>query len=169
MSEQYYLRAQKISAGGKNRQALPLEGVPLTLLLSDGSVYPYKGKVLWTDRQIDPSTGTIRVAAAFPNSGNVLRPGQYGRVQAGTEVRHNALLVPQAAVTELQGSFEVAVVGSDNKVKIQPVQVASQVGSATIITQGVSAGDRVIVAGMQYARQGATVNPEAAPVATGGR
>ncbi len=169
MSEQDYLRAQKISAAGKDRQALPLDGVPLTLLLSDGSVYPYKGKVLWTDRQIDPSTGTIRVAAAFPNSGNVLRPGQYGRVRAATEVRQNALLVPQAAVTELQGSFQVAVVGSDNKVKIQPVQVGAQVGSDSIITQGVSAGDRVMVGGMQYARPGAMVTPEAVPAAAGGQ
>jgi membrane fusion protein, multidrug efflux system len=172
MSEQDYLRAQKISAGGKDREALPLAGVPLTLLLSDGSVYPYPGKVLWTDRQIDPSTGTIRVAAAFPNSGNVLRPGQYGRVRAATENRQNALLVPQAAVNELQGSFQVAIVGSDNKVKIQPVQVGAQLGSDSIITQGVSAGDRVMVGGMQYARPGATVNPVPAPstpAAAGGR
>src|ERR1700722_394202 len=169
MSEQDYLRAQKISAAGKDRQALPLEGVPLTLLLSDGSTYPYKGKVLWTDRQIDPSTGTIRVAAAFPNSGNVLRPGQYGRVRAATQNRQNALLVPQAAVTELQGSFQVAIVGPDNKVKIQPVQVGSQLGSDSIITQGVSAGDRVMVGGMQYARPGATVNPVPAPAVAEGR
>jgi RND family efflux transporter MFP subunit len=159
MSEQDYLRAQKISATGKDRQELPL----------DGSVYPYKGKVLWTDRQIDPSTGTIRVAAAFPNSGNVLRPGQYGRVRAATEVRQKALLVPQAAVTELQGSFQVAVVGSDNKVRIQPVQVGAQVGSDSIITQGVSAGERVMVGGMQYARQGASVTPEAVPATAGGQ
>ena len=169
MSEQDYLRAQNISGMGKNRQAPPLDGVPLTLVLSDGGVYPYKGKVLWTDRQIDTSTGTIRVAAAFPNSGNILRPGQYGRVRAATEVRQNALLVPQAAVTELQGSFQVAVVGSDNKVKIQPVQVGAQVGSDSIITQGVSAGDRVIVGGMQYARPGAMVTPEAVPATAGGQ
>lgn len=169
MSEQDYLRAQNISAAGKDRQALPLEGVPLTLLLSDGSIYPYKGKVLWTDRQIDPSTGTIRVAAAFPNSGNVLRPGQYGRVRAATEVRESALLVPQAALTELQGSFQVAIVGSDNKVKIQPVQVGAQVGSDSIITQGVSVGDRVMVGGMQYARPGVTVTPETVPATAGGQ
>ncbi len=168
MSEQDYLRAQQISATGKDRQELPLDGVSLTLLLSDGNVYPYKGKVLWTDRQIDPSTGTIRVAAAFPNSGNVLRPGQYGRVRAAADVRQKALLVPQAAVTELQGSFQVAIVGSDNKVKIQPVQVGAQIGSDSIITQGVSAGERVMVGGMQYARQGASVTPEAVAAAAGG-
>jgi membrane fusion protein (multidrug efflux system) len=169
ISEQDYLHAQKVHAKGTFGQAPPLEGVPLTLLLADGSTYPYTGKVLWTDRQVDPSTATIRVAAAFPNSANILRPGQYGRVRAATEVRQNALLVPQAAVTELQGSFQVAVVGSDNKVKIQPVQVGAQVGSDSIITQGVAAGDRVMVGGMQYARPGATVNPEVAPTAAGGR
>jgi len=160
ISEQDYLRAQKIQGAGTGSQSLPLEGVPLTLLLADGSVYPRSGKVLWTDRQMDSSTGTIRVAAAFPNSGNILRPGEYGRIRAVTEVRHNALLVPQSAVTELQGSFQVAVVGSDNKVKIQPVQVGSQVGSDWIITQGDRASDRVMVAGMQYARHGVAVNPQ---------
>lgn len=169
ISDQDYLRAQKISDTGKERDAIPLKGVPLTLLLSDGSVYPYTGKVLWTDRQVDPSTATIRVAAAFPNSDNILRPGQYGMVRAATDVRHNALLVPQAAVTELQGSFQVALVGSDNKVKIQPVRVGSQVGPDSIITQGVAAGDRVIVGGMQYARPGVTVNPELAPAKAEGR
>jgi membrane fusion protein, multidrug efflux system len=160
ISEQDYLRAQKIHATGAGSQALPLEGVPLTLLLADGSVYPRAGKVLWTDRQMDASTGTMRVAASFPNSGNILRPGGYGRVRAVTEVRHGALLVPQAAVTELQGSFQVAVVGPDNEVKIQAVQVGSQVGSDWIVTQGIDASDRVMVGGMQYARPGATVNPQ---------
>jgi membrane fusion protein (multidrug efflux system) len=164
ISDQDYLRAQKIHTTGARRQAPPLEGVPLTLLLADGSVYPHTGKVLWTDRQVDSSTGTIRVAAAFPNSGNVLRPGEYGRVRAVTEVRHNALLVPQSAVTELQGSFNLAVVGRDNKVKIQTVQVGAQVGSDSIITQGIAPDDRVIVGGTQYARPGATVNPK--PIST---
>ena len=160
ISEQDYLHAQIGRANAQVSQAPPLQGVPLTLLLADGSVYPYPGKVLWTDRQIDPSTGTIRVAASFPNSGNILRPGEYGRVRAATEVRHEALLVPQAAVTELQGTFQVAVVGSDNKVKIQNVQVGSQVGSEWIVTQGLSASDRVMVGGLQYARDGATVTPQ---------
>lgn len=168
MSEQDYLHAQKIRATGKEGEALPLQGVPLTLLLADGSVYPHPGKVLWIDRQVDPSTGTIRVAAAFPNSGNILRPGEYGRVRAVTEMRHNALIVPQSAVTELQGSFQVALVGRDNKVKIQTVQVGSQVGSDWVVTQGVNPGDRVMVGGMQYARTGATVNPEPVSNSAGG-
>jgi membrane fusion protein (multidrug efflux system) len=169
ISEQDYLRAQKIVPTVAKGQAPPLEGVPLTLLLADGSVYPHMGRVLWTDRQVDPSTGTIRVAAAFPNSGNILRPGEYGRVRAVTEMRHDALLVPQAAVTELQGTFQAAVVGSDNKVKIQNLQVGSQVGSNWIVTQGVSAGDRVVVGGVQFARQGAVVNPELVSTASGSR
>ena len=168
MSEQDYLRAQKISAAGKiAKRCLSME-CRSRCCSPTAAFIRIQGKVLWTDRQIDPSTGTIRVAAAFPNSGNILRPGQYGRVRAATEVRQNALLVPQAAVTELQGSFQVAVVGSDNKVKIQPVQVGAQVGSDSIITQGVSAGDRVMVGGMQYARPGATVTPEPVPRRSGG-
>jgi membrane fusion protein, multidrug efflux system len=163
ISEQDYLRAQKLRPAGSDGQAPPLAGVPLTLVLADGSVYPHPGKVLWTDRQMDTSTGTIRVAAAFPNSSNILRPGEYGRVRAVTEMRHNALLVPQAGVTELQGTFQAAVVGSDNKVRIQNLQVGSQVGPNWIVTQGISPGERVVVGGIQYARQGATVNPELVP------
>jgi membrane fusion protein, multidrug efflux system len=172
MGEQDYLKAQKIHIGGKSGQVLPLEGVALTLLLADGSTYPHPGKVLWTDRQVDPTAGTIRVAAAFPNPSGVLRPGEYGRVRAVTENRHNAILVPQAGVTELQGTFQAAVVGADNKVTIQNIQVGSQVGADWIVTQGVNPGDRVIVGGMQYARPGATVTPVLVPPTTtpaGGR
>jgi len=159
MSEQDYLRAQKIGTHAESIQSTPLKGVPLTLLLANGSIYPHTGEVLWTDRQVDPSTGTIRVAAGFPNPGNILRPGEYGRVRAVTEDRHDALLVPQAAVTELQGVYQVAVVGGDNKVRIQNVQIGSQTGADWIVNQGLEVGDRVVVGGMQYARQGATVNP----------
>ncbi len=169
LSEQDYLHAEDGRASKSGAPVLPLDGVPLTLLLADGSVYPHTGKVLWTDRQIDPSTGTIRVAAAFPNKDNVLRPGEYGRVRAVTDERHNALVVPQAAVTEIQGTYEVAIVDPANKVNVQQVQVGPQVGSSWIINQGVSAGERVIVGGMQYARPGATVNPEAVAAAPEGR
>jgi membrane fusion protein, multidrug efflux system len=159
MSEQDYLGAQKIGTHASSIQSTPLTGVSLTLVLANGSIYPHTGQVLWTDRQLDPSTGTIRVAAAFPNPGNILRPGEYGRVRAVTEERHDALLVPQAAVTELQGSYQVAVVGGDNKVRIQNVQIGAQTGADWIVNQGLEAGDRVVEAGMQYARQGATVTP----------
>lgn len=160
MSEQDYLRTQKF---GMHATSTPLEGVPLTLVLADGQVYPHPGKVLWADRQVDPSTGTIRVAAGFPNPGNILRPGGYGRVRAVTDERRDALLVPQAGVAELQGTYQVATVGSDNKVRVQNVQLGPQVGEDWIVNQGLEAGDRVVVGGLQYARQGATVNPQ--PVA----
>ena len=160
MSEQDYLRTQEKKAAKSGGQSTPLAGVPITLVLADGSVYPHTGKVLWTDRQVDQSTGTIRVVAEFPNPDNVLRPGEAGRVRAVTETQRGALLVPQAAVTELQGTSQVALVGSDNRVKIQPVQVGPQVGSDVIVTQGVNASDRVMVGGMQYARPGVPVNPE---------
>jgi membrane fusion protein, multidrug efflux system len=166
MGEQDYLKAQKVHIGAKSGQVLPLQGVPLTLLLADGSTYPQPGKVLWTDRQVDTSTGTIRVAAAFPNPSGVLRPGEYGRVRAVTENRHNAILVPQAGVTELQGTYQAAVVGADNKVTIQNIQVGSQVGGDWIVNQGINVGDRVIVGGLQYARPGATVTPVLVPPTT---
>jgi membrane fusion protein (multidrug efflux system) len=169
ISEQDYLRTEKPSTTKAGSQAPPLDGVPLTLVLADGSIYSHTGKVLWSDRQVDPSTGTLRVAAAFPNSGNILRPGEFGKVRAVTEVRRGALLVPQAAVTELQGSYQVAVVDHDNKVKIQPVQVDAQVGSDWIVTQGIASTDRVMIGGTQYARPGATVRPELVSTASEGR
>jgi membrane fusion protein (multidrug efflux system) len=169
MSEQDYLRAQKIGTHAASVQSTPLKGVPLTLVLANGDIYPHPGEVLWTDRQLDPSTGTIRVAAAFPNPGNILRPGEYGRVRAVTEERRGALLVPQAAVTELQGGYQVAVVGSDNKVRVQNVRAGSQVGSDWIINHGLEVGDRVVVGGIQYARQGATVSPVLVAASKGAR
>src|ERR1019366_476706 len=139
ISEQDYLRAQKIGTQSASIQSTPLKGIPLTLLLANGEIYPHQGSVLWSDRQVDPSAGTIRIAAAFPSPGNILRPGGYGRVRAVTEDRHNALLVPQAAVTELQGIYQVAVVGKDNKVSIQNVQIGSQVGADWIVKQNLEA------------------------------
>jgi membrane fusion protein (multidrug efflux system) len=167
MSEQDYLRAQKIGSGGGSA-SLPLHGIPLTLVLADGSIYPYSGEVLWTDRQVDTSTGTIRVAAGFPNHGNILRPGEYGRVRAITEHRHDAVLVPQAAVSELQGTSMVEIVGSDHKVRVQPVQRGPQVGGSWVIEQGVAAGDKVIVGGI-YARPDTVVNPVVVPAGKEGQ
>jgi membrane fusion protein (multidrug efflux system) len=169
MSEQDYLRAQKIGTVAASIQSMPLKGVPLTLVLANGDIYPHTGEVLWTDRQVDPSTGTIRVAAAFPNPGNILRPGEYGRVRAVTEERPGALLLPQAAVTDLQGVNQVAVVGGDNKVRIQNVQIGSQVGADWIVNQGLEVGAHVVVGGIQFARQGATVNPMLVAATKGAR
>ena len=159
LPEQEYLRVR--ASGGT-----PLAGVPLTLILADGSVYPHPGKVIWADRQMDPSTGTIRVAAAFPNPGNRLRPGENGQVRAVTEVYRGAVLAPQTAITELQGGFQVAVVGGGGKVKVVPVQLGEAVGNERIVTQGLTPGEAVVVAGLQYARDGATVHSVPAPPAT---
>ena len=156
ISEQDYLRAQKTKGGGQG--SAPLSGVPLTLVLSDGSVYPHPGKVLWADRQIDTGTGTIRVAAAFPNPGNVLRPGEYAKVRANNVSRPGALLVPQAGVTELQGNYQVAIVNAQNKVEVRPVKIGPAFEGNWIVTDGVSAGDRVIVGGLQRAVPGTAVN-----------
>lgn len=133
--------------------------IPLQLILSNGTAFAHTGKVLFADRQVDQQTGTIRIAGAFPNPGNILRPGQYGRVRAVTEVRKGALLVPQRAVTELQGSYEVAVVGSDNKVSVRTVQVGQRVDTMWIINKGLNAGDRVVAEGASKVRNGSAVTP----------
>jgi len=108
---------------------------------------------------VDVRTGTIKVAALFPNPGNLLRPGQFARVRAQTRIKKGALLAPQRAVMELQGSYQVAVVGSDNKVDIRPVKVAERVDTLWVIEEGLKPGERVVVEGVQKARQGMTVNP----------
>jgi membrane fusion protein (multidrug efflux system) len=158
ISEQEYLRiADKI----KPRDDLlrSKDPVPLQLTLANNSTYPQQGHILFADRQVDPSTGTIRIVAAFKNPGNILRPGQFGRIRAMTTIQNGALVVPQRAVTELQGRFQVAVVGSDNKVSIHSVEVGSRVGDLWIITKGLKAGDRVVSEGTSKVRDGAPVKP----------
>ena len=130
------------------------------LILADGSVYPHKGTFSFADRQVDVKTGTLRLQAVFPNPGNVLRPGQYGRIRAIIRTAKGALLVPQRAVTEQQGSYQVAVVSSGNTVEIRPVKVGERVGSQWIIETGLSPGDRVVAEGTQKVRPGAIVTPK---------
>ncbi len=158
ISEQEYLRiADKIRPGvDLLRSKNP---VPLQLTLANNSVYPYQGRILFADRQVDPSTGTIRIVAAFNNPGNVLRPGQFGRIRAMTAMQNNALVVPQRAVTELQGHYQVAVVGADNKVSVRPVNVGDRVGEMWIIASGLKPGERVVSEGTSKVRDGITVNP----------
>ena len=131
----------------------------LELVLSDGTTFPQKGSFLFADRQVDPKTGAIRLAGVFQNPGNLLRPGQFGRIRATTSTQENALLVPQRAVSELQGSYEVAVVGDDNKVSIRPVKVGEKVDQNWIINDGLKAGERVVVEGTQKVRPGVVVKP----------
>jgi membrane fusion protein, multidrug efflux system len=130
------------------------------LILADGTTYPHKGEWFAADNQVDVRTGSLRVAATFPNPGNILRPGQFARIRVLSEVRPGALLVPQRAVTELQGTNQVAIVGPDNKVHIQPVKMGRRVDRDWIVEEGLKAGDKIIVEGIQKAREGAVVNPK---------
>jgi membrane fusion protein (multidrug efflux system) len=132
----------------------------LELILADGSQYPHKGKYFLVDRQVDVTTGTIRVAGLFPNPGNVLRPGQYAKVRTATRTIQGALLIPQRAVMELQGAYQVAVVNPDNTVELRPVKVRDRVGPLWIIEQGLAKGDHVVTAGLQKVNSGMTVKPK---------
>jgi RND family efflux transporter MFP subunit len=132
----------------------------LQLILANGSVYPHPGQTTLVDRQVDVNTGTLRVQGVFPNPGNVLRPGQYARVRTIIATRKGALVVPQKAVSELQGNYQVAVVGSDNKVQIRLVKVGERIGTDWIIAEGLKPGERVVAEGIQKVRAGITVNPK---------
>ncbi|HVO64834.1 MAG TPA: efflux RND transporter periplasmic adaptor subunit [Terriglobales bacterium] len=160
ISEQEYMRfATRISEASQGKQVTGAVK-NLELILSDGSLYPHKGWVVMADRQVDVKTGTIRIAGAFDNPGGILRPGQFGRVRASTKVAKDALLVPERSVIETQGSYQVVVVGADNKASIRPVKVGERTGRSWIITEGVKAGERVIVEGLQKAKEGTPVNPK---------
>jgi membrane fusion protein, multidrug efflux system len=139
--------------------------VPLTLTLSNGEPYSQKGRIAFVDRQMNPQTGSIRIAAAFPNPGNILRPGQFGRVKADTELRHNALLIPQVAVTEFQGLHQVYIAGADGKAHVATVTLGSQIGDSWLVENGVASGDKVIVDNLQKLREGAPVAPHSGPAA----
>jgi len=132
----------------------------LQLLLADGSVYPRLGKFVYAGREVNPTTGTIQLVGYFPNPDNVLRPGQFARVRAQTQIRTGALIVPQRAVAELQGSYQIAVVSADNKAHIQTVTPGDRVGSDWIIEKGLKPNDRVIVEGAQKIKEGAAVVPK---------
>jgi membrane fusion protein (multidrug efflux system) len=136
------------------------ESLTFQLILADGSVYPQKGTFSFADRQVDVKTGTLRLQAVFPNRGNVLRPGQYARVRAITRTARGALLVPQRAVTEQQGNYQVAVVSSNNMIEIRSVTVAERVGTQWIIETGLKPGDKVVAEGTQKVRPGVIVTPK---------
>lgn len=168
ISEQEYLRiADKIS--GSVNLLSSENPVPLTLTLANGNEYPQKGKIIFADRQVDPQTGTIRIVGAFPNRGNILRPGQFGRIQAITDNRKNALLIPQRSVTDLQGNYQVAVVGADDKVEIRKVTVGDRIGDLWIITDGLKPGERVITEGFQKVGPGSPVKPVTDTTPSGGK
>ncbi len=160
LGENEYLRAAKIiSQAAMGVRMAPGELRPLQLVLSDGTTYDHPGKLFLADRQVDLHTGTIRIAAAFPNPERILRPGQFGRIRMQTEILNNALVIPQAAVNETQGSYQVAVLGSGNKAEIRSVKVGPRVGTEWVIKDGLKAGEQVIVQGIQKVRPGAVVQP----------
>jgi RND family efflux transporter MFP subunit len=158
LSEQEYLRFTKRDLIDP-QQGASVAQLELELILADGSTYPRKGSFFFADRQVDPKTGAIRMAGVFLNPGNVLRPGQYGRVRAVTSMKEGALLVPQRAVTELQGSYQVAVVGVDNTVSLRPVKVGERVDTMWIIEDGLKPGERVVAEGTQKVKPGVLVDP----------
>jgi membrane fusion protein, multidrug efflux system len=162
ISEREYLMYQRLRAEGKNRAG----GAEMELILADGSVFPEKGKMIIADRAVDLKTGTLSIVAEFPNPNALLRPGQFGRVRLAASLAENALLVPQKAVTEIQSSKVVYIVGDDNKVALRTVTLGERVGQDYIVTDGVKAGERIIVEGLQKARPGTIVNPTTQPATT---
>ena len=168
VGEQQYLafiqRNPTVAAQKRTQQHLELE-----LITADGSSYPRRGKFYAVDRQVDIQTGALRLAGIFPNPDNILRPGQYGRVRFVSYVRPGALLVPQKAVTELQGAYQVAVVGADNTVNLRTVSVGERTGDMWIIEDGLKAGERVVTEGVQRAREGVPVKILPAATSAGGK
>jgi membrane fusion protein (multidrug efflux system) len=152
IAEQDYMRLVRDKVGQGSARSLQL-------ILGDGTEFPQRGRALLVNREVDTRTGTIQVRAEFPNPGNVLRPGQYARIRAVTEVRKGALVVPQQAVLELQGIYQVGVVSADNKVTIQTVKLGPQLADVWLVESGLKAGDSVIVDGLQRVKNGMTVAP----------
>ena len=140
----------------KERDAY-LKSLEFQLILGNGEVYPQKGKFYALDRSLDPRTGSIRYEVTFANPGGTLRPGQFGKVRFVADMKKGAMVIPQEAVTELQGSYQVAVVGDDNKVSIRPVQMGQRIGAMWEVTQGLKPGDKVVVQGVQKVREGSAV------------
>jgi membrane fusion protein (multidrug efflux system) len=136
------------------------KGLRLQLILADGSTYPRAGRFQFADRQVNESTGAIRIAGLFPNPNNVLRPGGYAKVRAVIRTQRDALLVPQRAVSELQGGYQVAVVKDDNTVSVRTVTVGDRVDNRWVIANGLAPGDRIVVEGVQRMRTGVRVNPK---------
>ena len=155
ISERQYLQYVE---GAKTKAAAPNQS-RFELFLTDGTLWPHKGTFGFADRQVDPETGTIRVAILFPNPENILRPGQYAKVRALMKTEQGALMVPQRAVSELQGLYRVAVVAADNTVAIRSVKVGERFETFWIITEGLQPGERVVVEGVQKVREGVTVSP----------
>jgi membrane fusion protein (multidrug efflux system) len=164
LSEKEYLKfADRVASAMQAEQRAQPHGPPLELILSDGSVYSERGGFALPDRQVDSKMGTISVVSYFPNPKNMLRPGLYAKVRALTDTKKGALLVPQRAVQELQGTYRLAVVDADNKVALRTVKVGDRVGNLWVIEDGINPNERVIVEGIQKVRDGVAVVPKLAP------
>jgi len=160
ISEHEYLAAQSQDNSMTSQHTIRFFGTTVELILADGRVYPQKGKVLLADRQVDANTGTIRIIAAFPNRGNILRPGQYGRVRVQTNLQEGALLLPQSAVAQSQGSYQVAIVGSDHRVSMRTVKPGATVGTMWVMDEGLKPGEQVSAEGPQKLKEGTLVTPK---------
>jgi membrane fusion protein, multidrug efflux system len=158
--KEYLLKAEKINKPQSDATS-EKHFDQLDLILANGETHPYKGRFYFTDRQVDVKTGTIMVATLFPNPGNILRPGQFAKVRYTDKMRSSALLVPQRAVMDVQGSNQLAVVGADDKISFRPVHMGERVESSWIVTSGLNAGERVVVEGLQKAKPGLQVKPVA--------
>jgi membrane fusion protein (multidrug efflux system) len=168
ISEQEYLTlAAQAKAHGKNDLLNSGNTIPLKLTLANNQVYPQSGRIIFVDRSVSSQTGSIRMAASFANPGNLLRPGQFGKISANTSVLQNAVLVPQRAVAELQGMEQVYVVGADNTVHVHTVQLGAQIGPNIVIRSGINAGDVVVTEGLDKLKDGMKVStqPDTTPAA----
>jgi membrane fusion protein (multidrug efflux system) len=159
ISEQEYLRIADGGGPGSVDWLTHVSPIPLHLILADGSAYSHPGRIIFADRQVNMQTGTIQIVGEFPNSRNLLRPGQYARVQAPTGSITGALLVPQAAVSQQQGTYQVTVIGADNRAQLRTVQVGPRVGTLWVIAAGLKPGERVVAVGAEKAKNGELVNP----------
>jgi len=159
ISEQEYLRLADGGASGSADWLARPSRIPLQLTLANGTAYPYPGKIIFADREVNEQTGSIQMVGEFPNFRKLLRPGQYARVRAQTGKITEALLVPQSSVSQLQGTYQVTVVGNDNRARLRTVQVGPTVGTLWVITSGLKPGERVVAAGAEKVKEGQVVNP----------
>ncbi len=167
IAEAEYLRIARRVSGERQAGTARTEPVPIQLILADGSVHPHTGRLDAVERNVETTTGTIALQIRFANPERLVRPGQFGRVRFDVDVKKGALLVPQRAVQELQNLYSLAVVGADNKVAFRNVTVGPRLDSLWVIEEGLNAGDRVIVEGLQRVRDGMTVTPKAASATAG--
>ena len=159
ISEQEYLRMADGGGPGSVDFLTHASRIPLQLTLADGSAYPHPGKIIFADRQVNTQTGTIQIVGEFPNPKNLLRPGQYARIQTPTGNITGALLVPQAAVNQQQGTYQVTVISADNRAQLRTVQIGPRVGTLWVITKGLKPGEPVVAVGADKAKEGEVVNP----------